>query len=365
MSSPISTKNHKHWLTQALTNHRSMKAFFEPVVQIIKPNWQADNFQATVIENRTESEQVFSLVLKPSKKWPGFKAGQHIDIQTEIDGCRYSRTFSLSHAPEYHASTGLIELTIRIQAHGKVTPWLAKNLQSGSTIQLSMARGEFTLPRHSTPLLFIAGGSGITPFRSFLHKLATTHSKQDIHLIYYNQTKPLFAAEWIKLKKQMPHLKVSLIDTEQQGMITSNQLLHTCPDLTQRLAYLCGPLGLITTSRDLLIDAGVKDADIHHELFGPKPIDPSIQNQAANIYFSRSGKQVKVDAKQTKSLLELAEASNTNPTSGCRMGVCHQCKCHKQQGVVYNTLTESYSDTGAEDIQLCVSVAVGDVTLEL
>jgi ferredoxin-NADP reductase len=196
--------------------------------------------------------------------------------------------------------------------------------------------------------------------------LATTHVEQDVHLIYYNQaTKPLFASEWIELQKQMPNLKVSLIDTAQEGMITGDQLADTCTDFKQRLAYLCGPLGMITTSRDLLLEAGIKDEDVHHELFGPKPINPALKNQAANIYFSQSGKQVKVDAGQTKSLLELAEASNTNPTSGCRMGVCHQCKCHKQQGVVYNTLTESYSDTGAEDIQLCVSVAVGDVTLEL
>jgi ferredoxin len=163
----------------------------------------------------------------------------------------------------------------------------------------------------------------------------------------------------------MPKLTVSLIDTAQQVTINADQLQRTCPDYNQRVGYLCGPHGMITSGRDLLVELGVKPENIHHELFGPKPIDPSISNRDSHIYFSLSDKHIKAEAQQAKSLLEWAEAGNTNPVSGCRMGVCHQCKCHKQQGVVYNTLTESYSDTGAEDIQLCVSVAVGDVTLDL
>ncbi|WP_179952289.1 2Fe-2S iron-sulfur cluster-binding protein [Marinicella rhabdoformis] len=89
------------------------------------------------------------------------------------------------------------------------------------------------------------------------------------------------------------------------------------------------------------------------------------RQQDGQATFTRSKSQVNTAATEQKTLLELAEESDTNPVSGCRMGVCQQCVCRKQQGMVYNTLTESYSDTGAEDIQLCISVAVGDVTLEL
>ncbi len=366
MASNTSKQANKNWLARALTNHNSFKDYLEPLTQIIKPNWLASSYQATVIENRTESEQVFSLVLKPQKSWPGFKAGQHINIQIEINGIRYTRTFSLSHAPEYHDLSGLIELTIRTQEHGKVTPWLANHLTTCSSINISAARGNFTLPKHKTALLFIAGGSGITPFRSFLHSLAANTADQDVHLIYYNQaTSPLFATEWQELQQRMPNVTVSLIDTEQAGMITAEQLTHTCADYKTRLAYVCGPHGLITTSRDLLLDMGVLDTDIHHELFGPKPVIPTHINQHGTISFSQSGKVVKMSANQAKSLLAVAEAAQTHPQSGCRMGVCHQCKCRKRHGVVYNTLTDTYSDPGAEDIQLCVSVAVGDVTLEL
>ncbi|VAW47573.1 Flavodoxin reductases (ferredoxin-NADPH reductases) family 1, partial [hydrothermal vent metagenome] len=307
-------------------------------------------------------------VLKPSKNWSQHIAGQHISIQVEINGIRYQRIFSISSSPNHHRQTGLIELTIRKQDHGKVTQWMANHLQHGTTVRISAAQGEFTLPNHTKPLLLIAGGSGITPFRSFIHQLAAKNSQQDVHLIYYNQSiTPLFAEEWQDLTQSLNKLKVSLIDTDVDGLISTQQLLKICPDFNHRKTYLCGPHGLITTSRDLLIEQGVEAQDIHHELFGPKPVcrtsSINSKQQDSMVTFTESNTQIKSAPQQT--LLELAENADLNPPSGCRMGVCHQCKCSKKQGVVYNTLTDTYSDTGTEDIQLCVSIAVGDVTVDL
>ncbi len=361
----------QQWLSKTLTNHSSVKGYLEPVIQMINPNWQSHGFLAKVIEKRIENEWVFSLVLQPQKKWPSFKAGQYIELQVEINGVRYTRIFSISSSPSYYLDSGLIELTIRRQAHGKVTPWLSTDLSKNSTVRISRAQGDFVLPKYlsnetSHPLLFIAGGSGITPFRSFLHELADQNTHQDVHLIYYNQSsEPLFAEEWQQLAEQIPNLKINLIDTSIVGQINTEQLSKLCPDYINRLAYICGPHGLITSSRDILIDLNVNDSNIRHELFGPKPITELSRQLDGEITFTRSGTQASYTADQNKTLLELAEANDTNPISGCRMGVCHQCKCHKQQGVIYNTLTESYSDTGAEDIQLCISVAVGDVSLDL
>ena len=167
-----------------------------------------------------------------------------------------------------------------------------------------------------------------------------------------------------QLLLKMPGLKVSLVNTALDGRITAKQLIEHCPDAGSCAVYLCGPQGLITTSRDLLIALGVHKNHIHHELFGPVAAPRNFKTAQSRIFFNQSKTVINADDNQ-QTLLELAEASNTHPPSGCRMGVCHQCKCHKRQGVVYNTLTQTYSDTGAEDIQLCISVAVGDVTLEL
>jgi hypothetical protein len=61
----------------------------------------------------------------------------------------------------------------------------------------------------------------------------------------------------------------------------------------------------------------------------------------------------------------MAESEGLKPISGCRTGVCHQCICKKKQGRVFNIKTKKYSDSGSEEIQLCLSVPVGHVELEL
>ena len=64
-------------------------------------------------------------------------------------------------------------------------------------------------------------------------------------------------------------------------------------------------------------------------------------------------------------LLEQAEAAGLSPESGCRMGICHSCTRRKTRGAVKNLITGAVSTSAEEDVQICVSVPVGDVELAL
>ena len=64
-------------------------------------------------------------------------------------------------------------------------------------------------------------------------------------------------------------------------------------------------------------------------------------------------------------LLNQAEDAGLNPESGCRMGICFSCTRRKTSGVVRNVVTGALSSPDAEDVQICVSAPVGDVTLDL
>jgi ferredoxin len=83
------------------------------------------------------------------------------------------------------------------------------------------------------------------------------------------------------------------------------------------------------------------------------------------VLFQASDKALVSAKDKTSTLLEQAEGLGITPLSGCRIGVCHQCICKKKSGIVFNTRTQEYSDTGSEEIQLCISVAQGDVILDL
>ena len=47
------------------------------------------------------------------------------------------------------------------------------------------------------------------------------------------------------------------------------------------------------------------------------------------------------------------------------MGICHSCTCRKQSGAVKNLLTGEIGAEPDEDIRLCISVPISDVTLDL
>jgi ferredoxin-NADP reductase len=318
---------------------------------------------------------MYSLIIRPGKSFKPFEAGQYIELTVQKNGAWMSRFFSISSSPIYFEQTGIIEVSIRIQEGGRITPWLPTALNSGSIVNLSQAMGAFTLPSTRKPILMIAGGSGITPFRSMLQQLSlmqpasihpVAYEISPITLMYYARSSEhfLFEHEFEKIEKEFPWLTVHLINSETQGLISKEHILNYCPDTLARQVFICGPTPMITTGRDLLQDLHLAPSQIHFEFFGPEPTAHSHEG-SANVLFSLTGKQIEVDETSSSNLLDLAEGNEIKPVSGCRIGVCHQCICQKKSGVVLNTKTGEYSDTGHEEIQLCISQPVGDVVLDL
>jgi ferredoxin len=80
------------------------------------------------------------------------------------------------------------------------------------------------------------------------------------------------------------------------------------------------------------------------------------------IAFADSNIDVEDDG---RSLLEQAESAGLAPQNGCRMGICHTCTRRKTSGTVRNLITGAISTGPDEDVQICVSVPVGDVDLSL
>lgn len=353
----------------ALTD--SIKAYFEPFLQLAWPMWRADAFRAKVIEVRPELAGVYTLVLKPSKRWQSFKAGQHIEIVVEHQGARVNRFFSISSSPAYYEQTGLIELSIRIQDKGRITPWLAgykTNNRFNDYLSISAAQGDFTLFTNNQPQLWIAGGSGITPFRSMLQQLKHKSLKQDVHLLYYVQAADqiLFKKELLENAQSLGSVKVTFLNDQEHGYLSKQHLQANCEDIQNRQIFICGPKPMIALARNYVNELGVCEDQVHFEYFGAAPIDlPRNFASSSVVTFSRSTVTAEVNNEQPRSLLEVAEESGLRPVSGCRMGVCHQCVCQKSSGRVLNTLTGAYSDSGAGEIQLCISVACDDVILEL
>ena len=365
---------------RTLTNKESFNAYFEPFIQLFKPTWRYNQFSAKVISKRNENHKIYTLTLKPDSRWATFKAGQFVMLSVEINGRLLTRTFSISSAPRELEHHGLIQISICEQAKGAVTPWLKTELRTGDTVYLSPAMGEFHLNIQDKKI-FIAGGSGITPIRSMLKESKDQLWLKDAHLLFYQDTpeEAIFCDDLAALKQA--GLNIHLFYSKIDGFISLEHIqkalnLPETPDesfFQRSEAYICGPGAMISSSREILQQAGLNDAFIHFEYFGQAPTNTSANStldknadELIQVDYVTSGKQVQFSgASLSKSLLELAEEQGLKPVSGCRIGICHQCICKKKSGRVLNTKTQEISDSGPEDIQLCLSIPLDSVSLEL
>jgi len=356
-----------HWLGRQLFNREDPAAYLDLLLERINPMWVQGYTPARVEQIIQETADTRTFVLKPSRRWSGFQAGQHVNIGTDVNGVRQQRTFSLSSSPELWQQQGLITLTIKRLPGGLVTNWLHDHLETGSVLGLGDAFGDFLLPESGQPVLFIAGGSGITPILSQLETMAARDYLAPVTLLYYVRTQAdIIARDRLEaLASRLPDLTLNIIAThaKEQPRYLNGQDLEAVPEIQSRQVYLCGPGGLMDLAGTLLSSQGVTEDRIHCTFFSAPVVDTANLNPGGLVHFDRS--DLDVDSEGNATLLDIAEAAGLNPKHGCRMGICHQCSCRKSSGTVINTLTGKVSGPGEETVQLCISVPRGPVTLDI
>lgn len=356
-----------HWLGRQLFNRDDPAAFFDPLLERINPMWVQAYTPARVEQVIEETADTRTLVLRPSRRWSGFKAGQHVNICVDVGGVRRNRTFSLSSSPILWREQGRVTLTIKRLPGGRVTNWIHDELQAGMVIGLGEAFGDFLVPEPAQPVLFIAGGSGITPVLSQLETMAATDYRVPVTLLYFVRTEAdVIAREKLQaLAARYSALTVTIITTHEGA---SPRYLCAAdfdriPGIRARQIYLCGPKGLMDLARDLLHQRGIDDTDIHSTFFSVPQADLGKEALGGQVRFAESG--IDVGSEGDANLLDIAEAAGLTPQHGCRMGICHQCSCRKTSGTVVNRLTGQASGPGEETIQICISVPRGPVAIDL
>ncbi|WP_411887990.1 ferredoxin reductase [Hydrocarboniphaga effusa] len=335
----------------------------ERFIEQWNPLWSVDQVKARIVGVQRPTEDAVVLRLRPNRHWTGFRAGQYVRVGVEVDGVRLMRCYSLSEAPG--SADGCLEIAVRRQ--GRVSNWLFERAQIGQVLMLSQADGDFVLPEIESPLLLIAGGSGITPVLSLLRSLLSRHRSEPVALLYYvrNREQGLFVQELQRIAELRPQWTIRIVETR-TGTASRHfedaQLRALGDEFAQATTYVCGPAALIDAVELAMREQGRAER-LRYERF-VAAIKPAAAPGSANgdLIFSRSERYVANDG---RSLLDQAEAAGLRPDAGCRMGICHSCLCRKTSGRVRDLRNGTLSDEGEQDIQLCVSAAVGDVTLDL
>lgn len=298
----------------------------------------------------------------PNANWQGFAAGQYVELGIEINGRRERRCFSP--AQSQHLASGELEFTMAVQPQGRVTGYLKNQASAGMTVWIGPASGVFHLPAaRPERLLLISAGSGITPVIAMLRTLQDESYSGRISFIHYapRRSEELYPDALEVLAQDMPNLDLHVLHPEEgDPLFSREQLCAMVPDFSAAQTYVCGPQPLLQATTALWEQDGIAER-LHQEAYGvAKPAaDAPIEGE---VRFARSERLM---TNSGATLLEQAESLGLRPQAGCRMGICHTCTCRKTSGQVRDLRSGQISEAGEQDIQICVSVPVGTVTLDI
>jgi ferredoxin-NADP reductase len=334
---------------------------------LVRPMWSPRDRRAQLIAVRRLSADSVTMTLRPTQHWSGFRAGQFIRLTVEIAGVCETRCYSLACAEQ---TEGEIEITVRAHMAGRVSRYLYRHARAGMVFGLSDAEGGFVLPRvRPERLLLISSGSGITPVMSMLRTLCAEGHPGAVTFLHYARAPEAVAyrAQLAAIAARHRRVRIVLVYTRQAsagqlaGHISRAHLRSVEPAHRHAHTYVCGSPGLIDWVRAAWAEDGIEQR-LYVESFLPPVLAGCASGAEGSVGFTRSGARVRSDG---RSLLDQAEQAGLRPRFGCRMGICRTCTCSKTAGSVHNVLSGETSSTDEEDIQICVSVPVGDVELAL
>jgi ferredoxin-NADP reductase len=322
--------------------------------EVVDAAWTRAEGRAKVIEVRRDTPRSVTLVLAPNQAFTDtVTAGQYVNLAVEIDGRRHTRCYSPANAE----GAEFLELTIGQHDGGLVSTYLREHARRGMVVGLTGVGGDFVLPsQRPRRILFVSGGSGITPVLAMLRTLVSEGHDGEIAFVHYarNHLEACYRDELAALPGvRVLHSYTRSAGGDLQGRFDAEHLAAAMPE--PDAVFVCGPAALVDAVREHCPDA-------QSESFVPPKLEMPAKPSGGRVMFADSAIAVTDDG---RSLLEQAESAGLQPANGCRMGICHTCTRRKTSGVVRNLTSGAVSTAPDEDVQICVSVPVGDVDIAL
>lgn len=204
-----------------------------------------------------------------------FKAGQYLEWMlphAKPDSRGIRRYFTIATAPE----ESLLRLALKVPIEASSFKKALMALTPGSSIIASQLAGDFVLPKLSEQkIALVAGGIGITPFRSHLAHLAHTNAHRDIILFYCNNTasEVAYGEFFATLSRKILSKTVYVLAKEptsteyETGFFTANIVKRNTPDFAERFWYISGPPPMVIAAEKVLRSLGIPKHHIKKDFF--------------------------------------------------------------------------------------------------
>ena len=223
------------------------------------------------------ASNIVDFAFKPSRKLV-FAPGQYMEFtlaHARPDSRGNRRFLTLASSPTEES----LYLGVRFYKNSSSFKKALYNIDGRTKIMAGQIAGDFTLPQEpEQKLVFLAGGIGITPFRSMLKYLLDMKERRDIVLFYANRTADEIAYNEVLSKAQARlGIKVFCTLTNTQavprnwrglvGRIDEEMIAQLVPDYAERTYYVSGPLDMVRAYEHMLKNMGIKREQIKTDFF--------------------------------------------------------------------------------------------------
>lgn len=326
-----------------------------------------------------ENENAKTIRLSPTNNYlPPFQAGQYINLFVNTGGILTSRPYSIASPPN---QTGYYDITVKRVEDGFVSSFLMDDVKTGDTFESTSPSGNFYYNPlvHGTDLVFLAGGSGITPLMSMIREAVDRRFERSIHLVYGNRIPEdiIFSDELEKIGGQCDNIKISHVISDPPdeyegltGFISADLMVNLVDDIQGKTFFICGPEAMYSYCMEELYTLGVKRKKIRKEVYGPPkdatsqpgwPSDISAHDQfTVKVMDGR-----KISAAAGEPLMNSLERAGIVIPASCRSGECSLCRTKLISGRIFHPQGVSLrkSDRRFGFIHPCMAYPIEDLEI--
>ena len=348
------------------------------------------------VRDETATARTFRFVPADGSPLPPFEAGQYLSFKLEIEGKRLTRPYSISSSPaDARGANGgapYVEVTVRQKRGGYASPWLKENWKVGASVESSGPEGHFYWePLRDAPrVVAIAGGSGITPFRSMAREIAAGGlsgpwgaasltilygSSDEKDIIFYEELSSLASASAgrVRVVNVLSCDDVHLEGCE-KGFITA-ELIKKYSDPARDSYFLCGPQAMYRFVGGEIRKLGAPSRRVRREAFGEAADVSKLPGYPAEAAGKRYAIQVRqgerrwtVSADSGESILAAMERAGILLDSKCRSGECGLCRSQALSGAFFVNPEgdgRRAADKEADFIHPCSTYPLSDMEVAL
>lgn len=221
---------------------------------------------------------------------PQYLAGQYSELV--VPGVNTEpRNYSFARAPDVEEPQSAT-FFIRYVPGGVFTTWLFAEDRTGSPVELRGPFGTFFLRETDSPMICVAGGSGLAPIKAVLEQEFSRPSRRKVTVLFGARTQEdLYCLDEMKAFESkgegdfrfIPVLSLESDRSDWEGLRgnVTDVITEVIPDLDGHDAYLCGPPPMVDAGISVLENAGVASSNIHFDKFLDSSHKPKAGNDVA------------------------------------------------------------------------------------